>query len=65
MTPKFKYVLSLLENGVYPPPKEHAAEIEAVKKILTEGQGYLTKNKPIKIIFFKNLLRAENYDPLS
>ena len=55
-TNRFKYVLSLLNNKIHPTPKGHEAEVELVKKILTTGQGYLTKRTKIKpyvrVIFF-------------
>ncbi len=51
---KFKYVLSLLNNKIHPIPDEHREEVELVKKILTEGKGYLRKSNPIRIIFFEN-----------
>jgi len=52
----FKYTLSLLNNKIHPPPKEHKTEVELVKKILTDGKGYLTKRTEIcpycKVVFY-------------
>ena len=53
---KFNYVLSLLNDNIHGHPKEYQDEIDRVREILTNGQGYLTKRtkecKFSKVVFF-------------
>jgi hypothetical protein len=49
---QFKYVLGILQSNIHKPPKDHQAECDFVIEILTKGQGYLTKEKPIRVVFF-------------
>ena len=48
----FDYVLSLLNNNIHNHPPEYQDEVDFVKEMLTNGQGYLTKDKPVRVIFF-------------
>ena len=48
----FAYTLSILNSNIHPTPSEHRDEVALVKKILTESQGYLTKSKPVKVVFY-------------
>jgi len=52
MKAQFKTVLALLKNDIHPIPKEEANK---VIEILTKGQGYLTKDKPVRVIFFDEI----------
>lgn len=49
---KFEYTLSLLDNKIHPVPERFEKEVQLVKKILEESQGYLTKQEPVKVIFY-------------
>ena len=49
---KFEYTISLLKNPIHPVPEKIKGEIDFVMEILRNGQGYLTKSKPVKVIFF-------------
>ena len=49
----FQSVLAILDNKIHPMPDKE--EAEKVKAILTKGQGYLTKDKPVRIIFFDEI----------
>jgi hypothetical protein len=49
----FKTVLALLNDEIHPVPNKE--EARRVIEILTKGQGYLTKDKPIKIIFYDEI----------
>ena len=49
---KFDYILRLLNNNINGHPKEYLDEVDFVKEMLTNGQGYLTKDKPVRVIFF-------------
>ena len=49
---EFKYVLGILQSNIHKPPKDHQAECDFVIVMLTRGQGYLTKDKPVRVIFF-------------
>jgi len=53
---RFNYVLSLLNDQIHGHPKEHQEEVDRVKEILINGQGYLTKRtkecKFSKVVFF-------------
>ena len=51
----FEYTLKLLDSKIHPVPKQFEKEVEIVKRILTEGQGYLTKEKPVKVIFYADI----------
>ena len=48
----FETVISRLQNPIHPLPESCRKEFELAIKILTEGQAYLTKHEPIRIIFF-------------
>jgi len=52
----FEYTLAILQNEIHPPPREHQTEVDFVIKMLTEGQGYLTKRTETepycRVIFF-------------
>ena len=48
----FKYVLALLKNNIHKNPSEYQNEVDFVIEILIKGQGYLTKDKPVKVIFY-------------
>jgi hypothetical protein len=50
----FENVVSRLQNQIHPPPEHLKAEFEMAVKILTEGQAYLTKDEPKRIVFFDN-----------
>lgn len=52
---EYSNLQKLIENSIPATPKYVLDEWEKVKQILSEGQGYLTKSKPIKVIFFKEL----------
>jgi len=52
MKNEFKHVLSLLDSEIHPIPENEAKK---VREILTNGQGYLTKDKPIQIIFYDEI----------
>jgi len=49
---KFDYILRLLNNNINGHPREYLDEVDFVIEILTKGQGYLTKDKPVRVIFF-------------
>jgi len=59
-TVNFEYVLSLLKHEIHKHPKEYQAEVDFVIKILTEGQGYLTKRTKTepycKVVFYDMLV---------
>jgi len=48
----FDYVLALLNTNIHKHPPEYQDEVDFIKEILTKGQGYLTKDKPVRVIFF-------------
>ena len=52
----FNYILALLKNNIHKHPPEYQDEVDFVIKVLTEGQGYLTKRTETqqycKVIFF-------------
>jgi hypothetical protein len=50
----FEYVLRIL-NGIPGHPPDKQKEVDAVIKILTDGQGYLTKETPKQIRFFRDM----------
>lgn len=54
---EFNYILSILNNEIHPIPDKHKLEIELVKKILMDGQGYLTKRTKTepytRVVFYK------------
>jgi len=56
MKPYFEYTLILLNNEIHKHPREYQAEVDFVIKMLTEGQGYLTKRSETepycKVVFF-------------
>jgi len=49
---KFDYILRLLNNNINGHPREYRDEVDFVIDILTKGQGYLTKDKPVRVIFY-------------
>ena len=55
----FDYVLALLNNNIHKHPPEYQDEVDFVKEILTNGQGYLTKRtetEPYCRVVFYDLL---------
>ena len=56
MTPPFDYVLSILRSKIPGNPADKQKQVDAAIKILTEGKGYLTKDQPKKIVFFKDIV---------
>ena len=56
----FEYVLALLNSNIHKHPKEHQVEVDFVIKILTKGQGYLTKRSETepycRVIFYDRMV---------
>jgi len=50
----FDYVLALLRNKIHKHPPDYQDQVDLVERILTEGQGYLTKKETgfVRVIFF-------------
>ena len=48
----FEKTIQYLNNEVHPHPDKK--EKKFVIEILEKGQGYLTKNKPVEVVFFDN-----------
>ena len=46
----FENVIAVLRNNIH--PQEPKEEFEKAIRILSEGQAYLTKDEPKRIIFF-------------
>jgi hypothetical protein len=51
----FDYVTRILKSQIPPHPVDKQKEVDAVLKILSDGQGYLTKGNPKRIIFFEDI----------
>lgn len=59
----FEYILRLLDNNINGHPIEFEHEVEFVRNMLKNGQGYLTKKTVdcpyVKIVFFDELYKGE------
>jgi len=48
----FSYTISILKSGRHIIPENKQAEIDLVVEILSKSKGYLTKDRPTRIVFY-------------